>query len=627
MTQEPLSLLPANQPDLVPRQIVPHEDILVDQKEFDGLVHETDGKNHCYRSQLTQQTFGQLSADSGATPSSLVQNIASIPEIKRMQYLYTFGFDDGEYLLEVLDRLPQSSTLLCIEPWPELFYKVCATKDVSKLLADPRFDIILGQDPSITKLELTTNRVAHFEHCAELKRPHPYLRKNLSFSELQKKIMTLMLEAIKMKAVMKRTSDLSVKWYLENTPNGLRCGDVKHLMSVVDGKPYIAVGMGPSLDTQISLLKQVQGKAIIAVTDNALREQLDAGVDPDIVFHVEWRIESLAFYQDLKFRKPAVLCYLQGVHPKIMDEWPFAKVAYPASHVEMIFSPLTQDIPLPAFHGTTVGDFAIQFGAYANASEVYLLGMDASCPAGSYHHPNTAAMRELYGETNRFWSLEKWDWTHVYHEPQRVLTENWFGEKVYSHASFKKSLAVLATISSRLKSHQKMYSTSDYGAKLDAELRPLNSLMDYPDIDKTCQPSQNLVKNSDVQSQLKIRRRELRRYYTNIKDLKFAVKDYLEAAKEDSSRLEHAKGHYLRVLNSFQSDGNVAWVEKFVILLDGAVAIRSGRDRHRLRDETEEGLFHEKAIIFSDYIECMLPYEDVIKNHLQFVQREFSDGE
>ena len=425
--------------------------------------------------------------------------------------------------------------------------------------------------------------------------------------------------------VTKSTSDLRVKWFLDNTPSGLRCGDLKHLMSVVKGKPYIVVGMGPSLDTQITMLKQVQGKAIIAVTANALSELLEGGIDPDLVFHVDWRIESLALYQDLNFRKPAILCYLQDVHPKIMEAWPFAKVPYPTAHVELIFSPLTQDVQLPAYHGTTEGDFAIQFGADANASELYLLGMDLSCPVGSFHHPNATIMSEIYGEINRFWSIEKWDWLHVYHDPQRVLAEGWFGEKVYSHSSFKKNSAVLATISKRLKSHQKMYSTSDHGAKLDAELRSLDALLDYPDTDKTFQPSQSLVKNAAVQAVLMDRRKQLRRYYTHIKDLKVAVKDYLHVLGENSPRLKDAKEHYFRVLAAFQSNVDIDWIEKFIALLGGVVTLKSVIDEYCLKDDTEDDISHEKAMTFSDDIDCLLPYESVIRDHLRFLHREFTD--
>jgi uncharacterized Rossmann fold enzyme len=614
MTQQAVQILPPNIPDLAPRQIRPDVDVPVNHEEYQSI---------CYSSTPPQYSFSHQNF--GDQPTHLQENLQSIPEIKRMQFLYTIGFDDGEYIQAVLDQLPQSSTLLCIEPWPELFYKILATKDVSKILSDPRFDIVVGLQPSTTKLEQITARIANFESFQELKKPHSFLKHGLDFSTHLKKILDLMLEAIKMKATMKRTSDLSVKWYLENTATGIRCGDLNHLRSEIQGKPYIAVGMGPSLDSQIKILKKVQHKAIIGVTDNALRELLDAGIDPDIVFHVEWRIESLAFYQNLKFRKPATLCYLQGVHPKIIETWPYYKAAYPAEQINLIFGPLTQSQQWQGFFGTTVGDLAIQFGANCNATEIFLLGMDSSCPAGSYHHPNTAAMREIYGETNRFWSPEKWDWRHVYHEPQRVLTENWSGEKVYSHASFKKGINVVATIAKRLQPNQSIYSTSDYGAKLDAELRSLNTLESYPNIKKELKPSQNLVSNHQVQELLRERRKQTRRYFENIKELKIRVMEYIKEMTTPSKKFDIVKQSYLNTLNAFQSDADVAWVEKFVILLDGTIAIRSGRDRHRLRDENDESIIEEKAKMFADYIDCMLAYENVIKNHLRNIQKEFSN--
>lgn len=615
-----LQLLQNNIKELENRAILPDTHIKIDEQEWASL--QTTPSEHFNYFQYIHTTQNLCFINNGN--QDINEQYTQLEKPQRMQFSYCIGFDDGHLIRKILQNLPTSSRILCVEPWPEIFFKVCETQDISDILSDSRFDLLLGMEQSESRVSLSIQYVSRFDSCIFHKKSKSFLHPKIQFLDYQKHLMSLMLESIKMKGNMKRTSDESVKLYLRNTPKGLRCGDINHLREKLSGKPYVAVGLGPSLAYQIQELKKIQDKVFIGVSDNALRELLDAGIDPDIVFQVEWRIESLGFYHNLKFRKPAVFCYMQGIHPKILEAWPYDFIAYPSPYIDVIFGGHTQGHQWPAFYGTTVGDFAIQVGLYAQASEIYLLGMDCSCPAGSYHHPNTSAMREQYGETSRFWSPEKWDWRHVFHDPQKVETISWSGEKVYSHASLKRSIEVISTLNQRKGKNQVLYTTSHMGAKLEIDVRSLLNLENYPKLNKNLQPSQDILDHQVVLDILKTKHQEFQRYFSNLKDLKSAAIDFISSQSKSEDHKLHMRNQYLKTLNAFQSDGALNWLERFVLLIDAGISIKTSKDKSRLLDEDEETILLKKAELFLDYIDGMFVYKDLLNDHLKNIRNEFS---
>lgn len=617
------NILPENLKCLQSKNLLPEIHVPISQDDLDLIeIVSFSGQQGIVVNNLKNYSvnFGQnLSAIERVN-----YQINELPELKKLQFLYLYGFDDGLYIRKVLKDLPASSRLLCVEVWPELFYKICEKEDVSDILKDNRFEFLLGRNPDFFEIKVVIRSVADYDHCNELRRSYAFRNPRYNYLENQKQLTKLIIENLQMKSTQKRTADKTVALYLNNAAKGLRHSDLAHVKNIIQGKPYVAVGLGPSLAYEVETLRRIQDKVIIGVADNALRELLDAGIDPDIVFQVEWRIEAMSFYDGLIFRKPAVLCFTQGVPQALLEWWPYKMIGYPSEYLNLLFRDIGYGNGWPGPIGSNVGDMVIQFGLMSCASEVYLVGMDFSCPAGSYHHPNTAAMREEYGETSRFWSPEKWDWRYVHGDLQRVETETWDGDLVYSHASFKQSVTVMNIFQNCKLKDQKIYSTSKYGSKINAEYCPLTSLCNAPNIIKVLDPKSPAIPKKTVLDIIEKRAQELKRYYRKLDQLQVAGRIFIESfGKNNPKAIDSTKQEYIKILDDFRSDMNLSWLEDFVLILDMGLSVRTVKRKMALMDEKDVIL--EKAKSYIEYIEEMKKYRSVIENFLKILEREFEN--
>jgi uncharacterized Rossmann fold enzyme len=613
----PPAIHPANQEWLKLRSLLPVEDVAIDPQLLQR-IELSDG------ALSLRSEVGEVIWNSGSTEQTS-QNISSIPEIGRLEYLFTFGFDDGQYIREVLKRLPKSSALICIEPSPEFFYKICEVSGYADILSHERFHLIVGLESQLEKIDKVGELVVQFESCKELHRPFPWIPDSLDFSPFRKKLQSSMMNSIKMTHAVKNTTDVSAGYSLGNIPMSLKCGDAEHLRQVIQGKPYIVVGMGPSLSTQIEMLKKIEGKAFIAATDNTIKELLLEGIHPDIVFHVEWRDESKEFYKGIQLKKSSVLCFGHGTNSDVPKMWPSLKVAYPSPHVELIFSEITRTLKWEVNIGATVGDFAIHFGVQCGASEIYLVGIDACCPTGSYCHPNNSSIREIYQEVNRFWSPERWDWGYVTTWPDRLELEGWDGEPVHSIGSFKRTVDVIDLLNKKLDKNQKIFTTSQYGAKYNAELASLEKLEAYPDLDKTLAPSQDCVSEQEVMPLINIKRKQVIDYYRRLKQFSLYLNSYIEAYDKKAKNVAALERNFLGELENFKSHHEkFAWIENLLVVLDHSLAMRSGRDERKKIDTEDDVAVITSAKNFADYVLKISPFEDVLIGHLNNIESSFN---
>lgn len=564
------------------------------------------------------------------SPLSLEQT-ESLPQFERLAHYCIYGFDTGIYIREILKNFQASNKLLVLEPLHEWFLFLCTRDDLSDILQDPRFEILLGSEPIAPFMGRYFEPISGFEKFQILERPQPILPHGEGFTTYLAESKKWILSGIQKTGIIKRTGDLSFQYYLKNTPTGLRCGDIDHLREAIQGKPYIVVGSGPSTAyrDQMDLLREIQDRAFIAAADNSMKELVDNGIDPDLIFHVEWRRISLDFYENLNLRKPAVLCYVQSVHPEILEKWPYDKVAYPAVPVELVFGELVERGKWPEMSANNVGDMAIFMGIHAKASEIYLVGMDFSCPAGSYHHPNTALMRESYGEVNRFNSVEKKDWHHVSNTPKRTKVEGWDGEEIFSFIGIKYGIEHLSFLRKQMTADQQLFTTSKMGAKIEAELRQLQDLKTLPVIDKNLRPSQNLVSDMDALRVVEKRKKQLQGYFRVAQEFSKACQSFQEAIAQDKKNsdpqgYQAIYQHYLNHVKLFQSQHDVVWLENLILQIDTSVALRAGRLQRRMQDVQGEELIREQVDSFMEYLKIIFSYRDLLIQHIDHLHHSFS---
>lgn len=106
-----------------------------------------------------------------------------------------------------------------------------------------------------------------------------------------------------------------ITYLKDNLPVLVGSPPLHALGDLFKGKPGILVGAGPSLDTNIEVLKEAKGRALICAVHTAVMPLAKAGITPDIVVLIE--SQHLDYYfQDVENIDQMVLAPAPHTHPE-----------------------------------------------------------------------------------------------------------------------------------------------------------------------------------------------------------------------------------------------------------------------------------------------------------------------
>lgn len=103
---------------------------------------------------------------------------------------------------------------------------------------------------------------------------------------------------------------------LLNFPDILESAGVKQLESLFKGRPAVLVAAGPSLEKNVHLLRELQGRAVIIAVDTALRLLLPLGIKPDIVTTIDFNQINFQKFANVPIDQDISLVYHPGAITK-----------------------------------------------------------------------------------------------------------------------------------------------------------------------------------------------------------------------------------------------------------------------------------------------------------------------
>lgn len=113
----------------------------------------------------------------------------------------------------------------------------------------------------------------------------------------------------------------------KNVNSCITCNSIDEIRGKYEGIPGIVVASGPSLDKNIHLLKEAEGKAVIIACDASYQQCLKHGVKPDAIASIERDIPTYNyFYKGKTFDEDLVFVGPGLVWPDILEEFPGKKI-------------------------------------------------------------------------------------------------------------------------------------------------------------------------------------------------------------------------------------------------------------------------------------------------------------
>ena len=208
---------------------------------------------------------------------------------------------------------------------------------------------------------------------------------------------------------------------LLNFPEVLHSAGVTHLENLFQGRPAVLVAAGPSLEKNIHLLRELEGRAVIIAVDTALRLLLPLGIKPDIVTTIDFNQINFQKFANVPIDQDISLVYHPGGYYESIRA--FQGPRFTSSRVpNRIPAWLMQYVEDKGglASGTTVAHMSFFLARHMGCDPIVFIGQDLAFPKNQVHAGDLS-----------LWNIDTSDMDMV---------EDIFGEPVGSMTSFKHAI-------------------------------------------------------------------------------------------------------------------------------------------------------------------------------------------
>jgi Tfp pilus assembly protein PilF len=208
---------------------------------------------------------------------------------------------------------------------------------------------------------------------------------------------------------------------LLNFPDVVRSAGVKQLENLFQGRPAVLVAAGPSLEKNIHLLRELQGRAVIIAVDTALRLLLPLGIKPDIVTTIDFNQLNFQKFANVPIDPDISLVYHPGGYHESIRAFHgpmFTSSWVPNRIPNWLMQYVENKGGLPS--GTTVAHLSFFLARHMGCDPIVFIGQDLAFPNNQVHASDLS-----------LWNINT---------DEMDTIEDIFGEPVGSMTSFKHAI-------------------------------------------------------------------------------------------------------------------------------------------------------------------------------------------
>ncbi len=319
-----------------------------------------------------------------ADPGEYARRKARVASLSPRTLVFVPSVGLGYGLAELLDRLPESSAVLCVEAHQQIMALAAATG----VPRDPRL-VVLRTESEETVIQALRGlgtglfrRVVEVPLCAGY-RLAPGLYKKLR-GALEAEIHGYWRNRLTLIAL----GSLQVRNVLANLALLPEARDFSDLST---GLPVVVAGAGPSLDHSIQDIRAVRDRVFLLAVDTALPRLAAESLSPDLVIALEAQVVNLEDFLIPRDGSTLLACDLSS-HPSVPRLFKDRVFFFSSEFAALgIFQRLRESRLFPcAFPALgSVGVAAVHAALRLTAGDVFVTGLDFSFPGGLTHARGT----------------------------------------------------------------------------------------------------------------------------------------------------------------------------------------------------------------------------------------------
>lgn len=262
-------------------------------------------------------------------PKEEAKRLLDAVDPNREQLIFVLGMGNPELLEAVARKAHKASQIAVVEENKSIAKYVMSNYNMRNILSNKNVQFVIGREEEVIRMGgiCAQNAWDNLIKCIAMV-SLPYNR-GITNRYLQRvKLVTQQLQ--NHLTMLGNSIQDSLEGLYNNYRNVDACIEANGISEVrgkFKGMPGIVVSAGPSLDKNIELLKQAEGKAVIMTTDAAYRACKRVGVTPDAIVSLERVIETYQyFFEKEQFPSETVLVGPTLLWPEIYETYTGKKI-------------------------------------------------------------------------------------------------------------------------------------------------------------------------------------------------------------------------------------------------------------------------------------------------------------
>ena len=320
--------------------------------------------------------------------------IAEVPEKSSACIVEGFGLG---YYVEAILRLRPGVPVIIVEPSPERFLKALDARSLKSIINSPSVSLLIGNDSESIRLllpGLPKGSIQLFKHRAL------YELNSEFFGEIDKIVQHFISRRDVNTATLKKFGKLWVRNLIHNLNMLPQAMDVGKLASTFGDFPVLLLAAGPSLDSVLPYMDELQKRFIIVAVDTSAAVLINTGFLPDFTVVVDPQYWNIRHLDRIDLGK-TILMSESSTHPGIFRK----------NHRKMFFCGSL--FPLGIFiekyggskkrlgAGGSVATTAWDFCRLISNGHLFCGGLDLGFPENKTHFHGSFFEEKVHIETSR----------------------------------------------------------------------------------------------------------------------------------------------------------------------------------------------------------------------------------
>lgn len=299
--------------------------------------------------------------------------MSSIGNIKENEIIIVFGLAVGDHILELLNIINSSNKILIIEPNEGILKVIKELESYRSLIKDKRISIVFSNNKQCVNLakilgeyNIRPIKLVEYSNYGKL-----FTDEFDNFVSLLKSFLSDTIIRINSESALNK---IWFNCYMNNIKYMIEGISINNLYNLFKNETAIIVSAGPSLSKNITMLKELQHKAVIICGGRTLKALINIGVKADFVCIADEGEVAFNLVEGyLNCNVP--LIFYEGTNHKIVKEYKGLKIFY--TNDESINNILSMKVRSLGYGGS-VAHTSIALAQHLGCRNIILVGQDCA---------------------------------------------------------------------------------------------------------------------------------------------------------------------------------------------------------------------------------------------------------